>query len=569
MIKNCKHCSAEFKIAQEDLDFYDKISPEFNWVKYKIPEPTHCPDCRQQRRFAFRNERKLYKRKCSATEKNIISIYSPDKLFKVYEKDEWWSDKWDWRDYWMDFDFDKSFFEQFQKLRNNVPRMNLMLSHSENCDWSPYSFKSKNTYLCISCCESESLYYCFQVNESKNCVDCTMLKQCELCYECVGCVNCYNLRYSQFSENCSDSYFLKNCTWCKNCFWCINLKNKEYCYFNKQYTKEWYINKLKKQKIDKYWYMKQVNNKFLNFTYKFPHKFIFWSKNENCCWDNLHESKNSKHCFDASKLEDCKYIWYLPFNLKDSYDVNYSPNSELLYEVLSGCNDYDSKFILFSWDIKNSYYCDECFFSKNIFGCIWLKNKEYCILNKQYTKQEYEILVPKIINHMKKTHSTSSELSYGQEWWEFFPISISPLEYNETVAQEYFPLRKDQVMQNWWKWKDEEDILPKVSKIIPAEKLPANINNIPDDILNWAIQCENTQKPFKIIPQELKFYRENNIPIPHLHPDERHKERMKLRNHRKLYDRKCNKCEKHIQTTYSPDRLEMVYCEECYLQTVY
>jgi len=111
--------------------------------------------------------------------------------------------------------------------------------------------------------------------------------------------------------------------------------------------------------------------------------------------------------------------------------------------------------------------------------------------------------------------------------------------------------------------------LPKVSKIIPAEKLPANINNIPDDILNWAIQCENTQKPFKIIPQELKFYRENNIPIPHLHPDERHKERMKLRNHRKLYDRKCNKCEKHIQTTYSPDRLEMVYCEECYLQTVY
>jgi Zn ribbon nucleic-acid-binding protein len=58
-----------------------------------------CPDCRQQRRLAFRNERNLYKRKCDATGKNIISIYSPDKNIKVYNQDFWWSDKWNTMDY--------------------------------------------------------------------------------------------------------------------------------------------------------------------------------------------------------------------------------------------------------------------------------------------------------------------------------------------------------------------------------------------------------------------------------------------------------------------------------------
>jgi Zn ribbon nucleic-acid-binding protein len=58
-----------------------------------------CPECRQQRRLSFRNERNLYKRDCDATGKSIISIYSPDKPYKVYNQDFWWSDNWDAMDY--------------------------------------------------------------------------------------------------------------------------------------------------------------------------------------------------------------------------------------------------------------------------------------------------------------------------------------------------------------------------------------------------------------------------------------------------------------------------------------
>lgn len=111
--------------------------------------------------------------------------------------------------------------------------------------------------------------------------------------------------------------------------------------------------------------------------------------------------------------------------------------------------------------------------------------------------------------------------------------------------------------------------MPEVKKIILAEKLPNSIKDIPDDILNWAIQCKLTKKPFKIIPAELQFYRKFSLPVPRLHPFGRHLARMKKRPSRKLFARACEKCQKKIQTTFSPSRPEMVYGEACYLEMVY
>lgn len=65
--KVCKHCRASFPITDKDMEFYEKVSPVFAGKKYSIPTPTLCPDCRQQRRLAYRMERKLYKRKCHVT----------------------------------------------------------------------------------------------------------------------------------------------------------------------------------------------------------------------------------------------------------------------------------------------------------------------------------------------------------------------------------------------------------------------------------------------------------------------------------------------------------------------
>jgi hypothetical protein len=128
------------------------------------------------------------------------------------------------------------------------------------------------------------------------------------------------------------------------------------------------------------------------------------------------------------------------------------------------------------------------------------------------------MLVPRIIEKM---------MADG-EWGEFFPAQFSHFSYNQTMNMLVYPLTKDDALKQGFYWSDYEPPFPKADKTLPAERLPENIDDIPDDILNWVIICETSKKPFRIIRQELEFYRKHNLPIPRKHPDERYKERTKI-----------------------------------------
>ena len=155
------------------------------------------------------------------------------------------------------------------------------------------------------------------------------------------------------------------------------------------------------------------------------------------------------------------------------------------------------------------------------------------------------------------------------EWGKFFPKEISCFTYPETTANEYFPADRVQAESEGYKWVDLQDENPDVERMISASQLPDKLDDIPDDILNWGIECEVSGRAFKINRQELAFYRQMNLPIPRQHPDERFKWRTGLRNPRRLWKRSCQKCERDIQTTYSENREERVFCEDCYLAEVY
>src|SRR5687767_2461861 len=102
--KTCQNCKKDFVIEPEDFGFYEKI---------KVPPPTFCPECRLIRRLTVPNERVLYKRKCDLTGEQIFSMYDDEAPFPVYETKAWYSDQWDPYQYGMDYDFSRSFFEQF------------------------------------------------------------------------------------------------------------------------------------------------------------------------------------------------------------------------------------------------------------------------------------------------------------------------------------------------------------------------------------------------------------------------------------------------------------------------
>lgn len=152
-------------------------------------------------------------------------------------------------------------------------------------------------------------------------------------------------------------------------------------------------------------------------------------------------------------------------------------------------------------------------------------------------------------------------MQQNKAYGEFFPGKISPFAYNETVANEYFPLNKDEALANGFRWKEEDkkDYLPATSQIAD------NIKDISDEITKEILACANCSKNYKITGPELAFYRKFNLPAPQLCFGCRHQARMNKRNPRKLFKRNCSNCQAAIESPYAPERPENVYCEKCYL----
>jgi hypothetical protein len=145
--KTCKVSNQPFPITQKDLEFYDKVSPIFNGVKYQIPTPTLCPEERQRRRLTFRQERKLYKRPSDLSGKIMVSIYSPDKPYKVYSPEEWRGDTRNPLDYGKEYDFNTSFFQQFSELWKTVPQIALWQISQQNAEYNNNCYQLKDSYM--------------------------------------------------------------------------------------------------------------------------------------------------------------------------------------------------------------------------------------------------------------------------------------------------------------------------------------------------------------------------------------------------------------------------------------
>ena len=561
--KKCQNCNSKFTIEPEDFEFYKKID---------VPEPTFCPECRLIRRLIYRNERKLHKRKSNYSGKEMISIYNDKSLFNIYETKIYNSGEWDALDYGMDYNFNKSFFEQFWKLLKKTPSEGLRIANSVNCDYCNVIINSKDCYVC-SGIGSENCYYVGDAFMSKDSLNSFSIYRSEKIFEGLDIESSYNLKYCTFCDNCIDSAFLYNCRNCQNCFGCVNLRHKKYHIFNKPYTKIGYEKEIKKYDLRSCKGVEKINSDYKKFSLKFPRSWARISKSVNVTGDMINKSKNCQNCFNVKEgAEDCKYILTSGFSLKDSYDLYAGGmKASFCYDSVGMLGGQNIIFSDRSHECYNLAYCINSFNSHDLFGCTGLRHKQYCILNKQYTKKEYQELVPQIKKHMNEMPYTDKKgriYKYG----EFFPPELSPFGYNETIANEYFPLTKEEAIKQGYNWYDK----PKneYKPTIKAKNLPDNIKDVDNSILKEVIECDSSNcagsNVFRIIPQELKFYKKMNLPLPHLCPDCRHRERIKQRNPLKLWKRQCMKkgCKNTFQTTYSPDRKEIIYCEKCYNKEV-
>ncbi|MFH0818464.1 MAG: hypothetical protein V1898_00530 [Patescibacteria group bacterium] len=534
-MKQCNQCSKQFETTSEDKDFYKRIN---------VNEPSLCPDCRRQRRMAHRNERNLYQRTCDLCHKPIISQYKPDTGLTVYCRDCWWSDKFNPLDYGQEFDFNKDFFKQWHELILKTPQIAVLDLKSENSAYTHLTTNNRSCYLIFSSDYNEQCYYSNWLQYCKNCVDCFHVTKSELAYQSFFGERLYECEFLIKCFSANESKFCYDCRNIQNCTMCYNLRNKQYCFLNKQYIKEEYEKKLAELKLNTSEGQQEALKKFKDLI---KNKAVHSYRNQlgriiNSTGDYLNNTKDCENCFDLHEADKCKHVSNM-VQIKDSYDCEYGGVGEFGYENLESYPmPRHSIGSINCCGGNDNFYSFDCQNSKFIFGCSSLKKQEYCILNKKYSEDEYNKLTKQIVEYMKQNN----------EWGEFMPVKNSLFAYNETNAQDYFPLDKEQTEKNDWQWLNDD------AETRHGVSLPKDIK-----------QCKTCQKNFKLIPQEINFYKQHNL----LEPDKcyqcRYAERLTWRNNNKIYDRECNKCRTKIKSTYSSGRPEKVYCEDCYKKEIY
>lgn len=485
-------------------------------------------------------------------------MYAPHAPYKVFTHEEWWADNWDARQFGRDFDFSRPFFEQFKELLLAVPKMNLQSTQSESCEYSNFALKSKNCYLVFGCVDNDSCAYGHIVWESKDSVDNLYLYKSELCYECIDCLWSYSLLWSQECESCSESIGLFDCRSCTNCIGCVGLKQKSYYLFNESVGKAGYEQFLKEHPITDPATVPYILRKQQELRRQMPQRHFFGSHNNVISGNHIYNAKNVHHSFDAKGGENSKFVYTIR-KAVDCYDVAFSVDIELAYQALTSRGN-GIYFAHLNVSCNDIYYSDNCTNVHNAFGCAGLKSGEYLILNKQYSKEEYESLKTRIIEHMKKTG----------EWGEFFPVSLSPFAYNESIAQEYFPLTKEEALRAGFRW---EENVPRTSRqeTITNDKLPKDPGTyVSDSLLKQILRCDTCGYNYRLAAQEIGFYKRLNLPLPRACFNCRHERRMQQRNIRKLWGGNCAKCDIKFQTSYSPEQQKeyKIYCESCYQNEV-
>ncbi|MEK7608232.1 MAG: hypothetical protein AAB495_01505 [Patescibacteria group bacterium] len=546
--KVCTLCEKQFEIAEEDIGLYRSLH---------VPPPTLCPDCRRRKRHVFVNYTTLFKRKCDAPEhsEECISMMPENAPYPVYDYAYWWSDAWDPMSFGREADAEKSFFEDFGRLFEEVPQAAITRDPSStNSDYTAYGFQQKNCYYVFGGMQSEDVSYGNWAMMSRQCVDVLLPISCENGTHLVFSEKCYNCHYSYFSRDCMDSRFLYDCRNCTDCFGCVNLRNKKFCFLNEQLTEKEYKERIAKIDFGSRSAMNEYSDQFWKLVKESPIRATRNEKVINSTGNYLEGTKDCKDCYWIRQSENCRYSEF-SVQSKDCSDFTLSITSERLYETAGASNQVaDIKFsylIRMSQDVEYSMQCYNC---QHCFGCIGLRNKKYCIFNRQYEESEYW----KIVDALKMKMLERGE--YG----EFFPMRLSQFPYNASFANITYPTgKKEALLAGAW-WNDEEVSAQSPHEQFSAKETPDSIKDASDELLQKVLTSEGNGKPFRVLETELAHYRKNKIPLPLLSPHERLINRFAYVNYFRTFSDKCYHCGIEIKTSIATADGYKPYCEACY-----
>ena len=423
---------------------------------------------------------------------------------------EWWANfderRENFIENWLLYNFSLSFFDNCKNLSKITPYA-CIVSHglSENSEYSEWTYKSKNAYISSVVYDGENILYSYSVkgNSSDVINSIWIWNNSENIYFSVWVINSTDIFYSKNINNSNEIRFSTNMIWCSECILCNDLINQSYCIQNKQYTKEEY-NKMKTEILRK-------KDMFMLY-----YKKCLVSKQNLVFSTNCEDVQHTMFVNQLKNSNNCLFIWGTWSIQESVYDTIGSANASDLYGN-SGSWTWDNLYCnVDSGGGSHLFYCLHCSFCSFCLGCIWLKNKSFCILNKQYTKEE----------RFEKANEIFAQMDKEGTLWKFFPPSMNPFYFNDTAA--YLiddTFTKEEVTAQWYLRREEEikvDV-PAWAEVITTNQLNEyqwfNANGqreINPEILKKVIKDEKWNY-YRIVPMELEFLQKYGLPLPEIH----------------------------------------------------
>ncbi len=518
MEKICGISGKSFAISEHEMSLREKFG-------FGETLPTVCPRERFKQLGAFWPMWALHKRTCDKTGKTIISIFDKDCKYPVWHRDEWVAHN---DPPSRDFDFSRPFFEQALEVFKKSPLPHNFQSNNINCEYTDDWYHSKNCYLCHSGEYCEDLRYCYGCDHLKDSHSCVFAFSSELCFDSINVKNCFNGKYLLNCKNVHDSSFLYDCRDCHDCLFCFNLRNKQYCFANQQLTKEEFEKKKAEwdfTSIDVYEHAKKYFEKMMTETAW--HRAVEIDRCENTTGCYVRDSKDCENCYMLSKHENCANVSFSGPDAKTTLDALGTVGTELSYMCSLPVYSYFSRL---SFSVDHCRYVDYCAYLQNCqycFGCCGLFGRKYCILNKQYSKEEYEELVPRIVEHMKGgsikgTENTATLRS--AEWGTFFPEFFPPNPYEESYSGYHFPR-------------------PSINPLL--------------------------DRPFEIQKGDIEFAKKIKGPLPNSYYIKRIQDNFKWMPFAgELRKTHCAHCKSPTETNWPENFDARILCEDCYLKLV-
>lgn len=599
--KICKWCNADYPVYEREKKFIETHNFDFSEL---------CFDCRFRNMMIWRNEKKLYWRKSNKSWKKILSLYPPEYEGKVYDYKEW-DEEWWFSNITINFDWD-DFVWKLYELFKEVPKAGTdIFWTNENIWYCNRVWYLKNAYSTYACFwDSEDVYFSINISNSKDIYNSTRVDKSSLVYDSVMIYNSHWIFFSDAINNCKNIYFSYDLRDCEECIFCSNLVWKKYMIYNKQYEKIDYekIKENLKQNMASYKWLERLLSDFENLKVKALRRWtynIWWDK---VLWDQLNNWHDTLFWFRMDEPDDCFNAanWF-PATQKKIYNSFGFGRVENMYFWQWSWPWTNLHFVLNIQESSNIYFSQKMKWCHNCIWCYWLQNAEYHILNKAYTKEEYEKLFPEILENIRKNwwlkdYFKPEESPYpindsqlflefpiysirrlkNYDWW-----NVEDFKFNEQIFDEnwkwvvyiLYPEKdlSEAILDLWWyqkiktmwKNKEEEVDIPEDMVKVSCKDLEDHINSIWNDALNMAILCKETWRYFRTIRKEIEFCKKYSIALPRIHPNKRIDERRKRSPKLWLELSNCKICGKEILSAYDKNSSLNIVCEQCYSKAIY